>query len=235
MKTIVKNQWKSPFRLLTPDLTLKNSANQFTLSSHRGFLPREDPITELPQKYKKLDNILKSMPINLPNGDKGLLANGDLGPLIDSGYLPMYDVSNVEDSHELQALFRDYAFLTSAYLLEPCDLQYRQDKTYGLGRSKIPACISVPFKQVADKLGNRPFMEYAQGYVLYNFRRIDKNRGMDIDNLDMIRKFHGGKDETGFTQVHVNLVQHTGEIVRHVNEGLENVVNRNSQDFQVNL
>jgi indoleamine 2,3-dioxygenase len=69
----------------------------------------------------------------------------------------------------------------SAYLLEPCDLEcvfigsrpsavisdifnrYRRSKgqAYGVGRDRLPRNLAVPLKVVADKIGARPFMEYA--------------------------------------------------------------------------
>ena len=63
------------------------------------------------------------------------------------------------------ALFRDYTFLASAYLLEPCHLSYLREKHYGFGRERLPPQISVPLNCIANKLAVRPFMEYAQCYA----------------------------------------------------------------------
>jgi indoleamine 2,3-dioxygenase len=63
------------------------------------------------------------------------------------------------------ALYRDYTFVASAYLLEPCDLLYRKTGDYGLGRSVLPKNIAVPLVQVAEKIGAKPFMEYALSYA----------------------------------------------------------------------
>jgi indoleamine 2,3-dioxygenase len=57
------------------------------------------------------------------------------------------------------ALFRDYSFAASAYLLEPCDVLYRQRKEYGLGRKVLPMNIAVPLNKVAQKIHSKPFME----------------------------------------------------------------------------
>ena len=62
------------------------------------------------------------------------------------------------------ALFRDYTFLTSSYLLEPCDIMYRERKDYGLGREILPKNIAIPLEIIANKLNAFPFMEYALSY-----------------------------------------------------------------------
>lgn len=102
--------------------------------------------------------------------------------------------------------------MASAYLLEPCDIQYRKDKTYGLGRQSLPANIAVPLVQAAEKIGQRPFMEYALSYALYNYKRKDPSKGLDYNNLDLIRAFSGYPDEYGFILVHVAMVRHSGAL-----------------------
>lgn len=48
----------------------------FTLSRERGFLPREDPLTKLPDAFAPLESLLNRMTIRQPDGSKGLLALG---------------------------------------------------------------------------------------------------------------------------------------------------------------
>jgi indoleamine 2,3-dioxygenase len=93
-------------------------------------------------------------------------------------------------------------------------------ENYGLGRDKLPANISVPLCQIANKLKIFPFMEYAQSYALYNWKRIDKSKGVNLDNLELIRSFEGSESEKGFILVHVCMVSHSGKLVRAVNENL---------------
>jgi len=161
------------------------------------------------------------MPVTKPDGTPGLLYHGHLGPAVEAE-LPEYSTAELAkaDQRLLAALFRDYTFLTSAYLLEPCDIQYRKDGTYGLGRARLPANVARPLKYVADRLQARPFMEYAMTYALYNWRRVDLNRGIDYDNLRLIRTLHGGPAEHGFILVHVAMVAHTGDLVRNTQRAL---------------
>ena len=63
-----------------------------------------------------------------------------------------------------------------------------------------------------------PFMEYAGSYALYNYRLADPARGMEYSNLRLIRAFEHGldpaSDEAGFVLVHVEMVKHSGALVR---------------------
>ncbi|TPX58786.1 hypothetical protein PhCBS80983_g02902 [Powellomyces hirtus] len=192
--------------------------SEFTITPRNGFLPLHDPLTTLPPRYAALESLLTRMPLTrMDTHQPGLLATGDFGPAV-KDELPLYDVSSETDPRVLTALFRDYTFAASAYLLEPCDLHNRQrgqvagggDGTYGLGRSVLPKNLAVPMVQVAAKLGAKPFMEYAQSYALYNYARVDAGKGLEYDNLKLIRAFSGMESEHGFILVHVAMVAHTG-------------------------
>lgn len=116
---------------------------QFTTGKSNGFLPRNDPLVKLPKEFDALESLLQRMPLNLPDGKPGLLAQGKFGDAVEKE-LPLIDVSKITDSALLTALFRDYTFAASAYLLEPCDLNIRKTGNYGLGRELLP-------KQLAGK------------------------------------------------------------------------------------
>ena len=69
----------------------------------------------------------------------------------------------------LAGLYRDYTFLASAYLLEPCYLHKsqgmngekegsgQQEGEYGLGRQRLPACIARPLARIAELFVNPLF------------------------------------------------------------------------------
>lgn len=118
----------------------------------------------------------------------------------------------------ISALFRDYAFLTSAYVLEPVDLEFRKTGTYTTGRNILPRELAVPMKKLADArakvsyfaklslltcltdiVGHFPFMEYASVYALQNWARKDPVGQINYDNLRLLRAFesHEGS-EKGF-------------------------------------
>lgn len=70
-----------------------------------------------------------------------------------------------------------------------------------------------------------PFMEYAGSYALYNYKLEDPAKGMEYDNIRLIRAFEHGLDpkssEAGFVLVHIDMVQTSGPLVSGVVEALE--------------
>ena len=122
----------------------------FLVSTARGFLPHTDPITVLPSTFKQLEHLLQRMPIKTANGSAGLLATGSLGDAVK--YLPdlTEQIEVVKaDLPLMNALYRDYSFLASAYLLEPCHMSFLRGEGYGLARNMLPANIARPIARVA--------------------------------------------------------------------------------------
>lgn len=149
----------------------------FVISRQRGFLPRQDPMPALPAQFVGLTSLLERMTIHQPadaSGKRpsGLLALGQFGDAISHELRP--DGPEVQavkaaiasgDSQLISALFRDYCFATSAYLLEPVDRSYRETGLYAPGRDVLPAQLAVPLSLLANKLGHFPYMEYASSYA----------------------------------------------------------------------
>lgn len=70
-----------------------------------------------------------------------------------------------------------------------------------------------------------PFMEYAGSYALYNYKLEDPAKGMDYDNIRLIRAFEHGLDhkssEAGFVLVHIDMVKNSGPLVSGTVEALQ--------------
>jgi indoleamine 2,3-dioxygenase len=122
------------------------------VSTTRGFLPRQDPVHELPSEFQPLESLLQRMPIKTANGEPGLLAKSALGGAVLKelpdlcGAIEKYK----EDLPLMTAVYRDYSFLASAYLLEPCHERFMRGEEYGLGRQTLPAVIALPIAKVAE-------------------------------------------------------------------------------------
>ena len=124
----------------------------FMVSTTRGFLPRQDPIIELPAEFEILELILARMPIKTLNGMPGLLATSTLGETV---LKELPDLTATIDKYKdnlplMNALYRDYSFLASAYLLEPCHERFIKGESYGLGRQTLPSVISLPISRCAE-------------------------------------------------------------------------------------
>lgn len=139
------------FPILSFTRPADTSLPSFMVSKTRGFLPRTEPLEELPNEFAALESILERMPIKTVDGTPGLLAHGTFGETV---LRELPDLSDVIDKHSanltlMGALYRDYSFLASAYLLEPCHERFVKGETYGLGRQTLPRNIAVPIAKVA--------------------------------------------------------------------------------------
>ncbi len=124
----------------------------FMVSTTRGFLPRMDPIVQLPAEFDVVESLLCRMPVKTASGEPGLLAQGRLGEAVMAELPDLTDQVDkfVGNLPLVNALYRDYSFLASAYLLEPCHLRSIRGEGYGLGREVLPANISRPIARCAE-------------------------------------------------------------------------------------
>jgi indoleamine 2,3-dioxygenase len=117
-----KTQYQNTFDVLSDTKPDDTTLSPFMVSTPRGFLPRADPMVNLPDEFNPLETLLRRMPIKRADGLPGLLAEGSLGEEVKT--LPDLTADIQKKKHDLilmTALYRDYSFLASAYLLEPCE------------------------------------------------------------------------------------------------------------------
>jgi indoleamine 2,3-dioxygenase len=140
------------FNVLTDTVPEDTSLPAFMVSHTRGFLPRTEPVHHLPKDFDALESILLRMPIRKADGSPGLLATCDLGPTVDKELPELTDAIEKykDDLPLMNALYRDYSFLASAYLLEPCHGRFMKGEAYGLARDVLPRNIAVPIVKVAE-------------------------------------------------------------------------------------
>jgi len=209
------------------------SDNFFQVNHINGFLPKKSPIAVLPKRYSDLQILIDDMPIKKANGENGLLA--EEGAIEDA-------VKNLKNYKELvkdeddvfinQALFRAYAFLTSAYLLAPSHFGFQKTKKYGKAHTILPSQLAEPFVIVSKKLDVYPFLDYHYAYSLGNYVKIDNAKGYEWENLAMAAKFSGMDDERGFIMLHVDINQYSPQLVGSI---LEFLNSKNSNDVSGGL
>ena len=124
----------------------------FTVSFSRGFLPLSDPPTTLPSPFSPVSSLLERMPIRTASGAPGLLATFTFGETLLKELPDLTEVVEeyMSDANIMCALYRDYCFLASAYLLEPCHERFAKGEGYGLGRQRLPACVARVLAKVAE-------------------------------------------------------------------------------------
>ena len=138
--------------------TLPHSLDPFTITTTSGFLPYGTAPTTMPDVFQPLMSLLDRMPVLKLDGSPGLLATYELGPAVLE--LPdltdevdkMVTADGSPDLFTISALFRDYSFLASAYLLEPCWENWCKapDNGYGLGRDFLPKAVARPMYKCAQ-------------------------------------------------------------------------------------
>lgn len=200
----------------------------FRVGRKHGFLPQRSPLARLPAPFDAIQALLDDMPVWLDVdadrrgvlGTPGVIATRvealpNLAPHVATlvGSLAGQPQAHPEATRLVQALFRGYGFLTSAYLLEPAHHGTSRDGKYGEARNRLPAALAEPLVLVADALGVAPWLDYHYAYSLGNFVHRDATlHGEDLwhwRNLDMACRFSGAADEVGFIMLHVQINQHT--------------------------
>lgn len=200
----------------------------FRVGRKHGFLPQRSPLARLPAPFEPIQNLLDEMPVWLDVdadrrgvlGSPGLIAArvealANLAPHVEKivRSIAGRPKDHPETMRLVQALFRGYGFLTSAYLLEPAHHGTSRDGKYGQARSRLPAALAEPLVLAADALGVAPWLDYHYAYSLGNFVHRDATlHGEDLwhwRNLDMACRFSGAADEVGFIMLHVQINQHT--------------------------
>lgn len=200
----------------------------FNVGPVNGFLPEHLPLKVLPDTYVVLQDILDKMPVQLSATEYGYLHYPNK---IEEAValLPNYvDAVKAEnDVRVLQALFRGYSFLASAYTLESSFQHYRATGHYGKARNVLPIQIAQPFVAVSEKMDVYPWLDYHYAYSLGNFKKKDEAAGLEWTNLEMCVRFSGQPDEVGFIMLHVDINQHSADLVGSVMETLKAVGEKN--------
>lgn len=194
----------------------------FEVNAKNGFLPKVAPLQKLPATYAALQEVIDEMPIVKDDGTPGLLAiEGKIEAAVDQ--LPNYlaEVSKETDPVLLQALYRTYAFITSAYTLAPAHFTFLKTGKYGKAYNRLPAQVAQPFVAVSEKMEVFPWLDYHYAYSLGNYNKIDPQGGFNWENLGMCAKFSGMPDERGFIMLHVDINQHSPKLIGGIEKTLQ--------------
>ena len=208
----------------------------FNVGPVNGFLPEHLPLKVLPPTYAVLQDILDKMPVQLGENEFGYLHYPN--KIVEAvEQLPNYvaAVQAESDVRVLQALFRGYSFLASAYTLESSFQHYRETGHYGKARNVLPAQIAQPFVAVAEKMDVYPWLDYHYAYSLGNFKKKDDTGDLSWTNLEMCVRFSGQPDEVGFIMLHVDINQHSPDLVGSVMQTLEAVAHNDIQKAEHGL
>ena len=159
--------------------------DKYEIDSERGFLPSQDPLDRLPRRY----DAWEALAINFAS----YINAGVIREQIDR--LEIIERPEFQSALEIERAMQLMSFFAHAYVHAPpgpC--------------SYIPESIAKPWIYIAQKLKRKPILSHAS-IVLHNWRRLDKDRPIQIGNLATLCQFHGGLDESWFYLVTVEVEQ----------------------------
>lgn len=192
----------------------------FDIHPDNGFLPKVDPLKRLPTEFDCLQKLLDVMPVVIQSGPGLLSIPGAFPEAVENLPNLIDEVKKVDDMLVIQALYRGYAFIESAYLLEPSYQSFVKTGEYGKANRVLPKNISEPLFFVADKLQVSPWLDYHYSYCLGNYYKVDKKGSGNWDNLKMAVQFAGTDDERGFVMVHVDINGNGCYLLQSIDETL---------------
>jgi indoleamine 2,3-dioxygenase len=172
----------------------------FGLSAARGYLSSHE-----------IDEIA------LPGGfDEMLDAAANLSAIITTGRSRHWlkqvghpDMANflaTASDEQVRTAMVHYSFLVQSYVWSEAEAP-----------AILPANLAIPIVAIGDHLGLPPLLPYS-GYVLDNWYRLDKEGGIDLDNIAMHQNFLGGQDENWFVLVHVAIEAESGRALQLATE-----------------
>jgi indoleamine 2,3-dioxygenase len=196
----------------------------FSIGDKYGFLPTYDPLDCLPDTFNKVQDILNRLHVQGDASTQILQTEGRIVTEVENLPNLVDAVREVEDVKILQALYRGYAFITSAYTLEPAYREHLATGKYGTARQKLPKNVAQPFVAVSEKLDVFPWLDYHYSYSLGNYKKIDPQKDLHWQNLDMCVKFAGTSDEIGFIMLHVYINELSPNLLKSIHLCFDSMV-----------
>lgn len=162
--------------------------SKYNVDPRRGFLPSQDPLQRLPYaRYHLWEDLADDLPKLL-----GARMGQARGPL---RQLPILKTDKLVTDAELRRAHLLLCLFAHAYIWggpEPLDV--------------IPEGIAVPLWEVAKRLDMPPVLGHPS-IVLYNWRRLDAEADICMENLSTLNNFFDGRDESWFYLITVELEQ----------------------------
>jgi indoleamine 2,3-dioxygenase len=185
---------------------LSNSVSRrlsdYEVDGDRGFLPVPDPLDRLPHDFSPWEEMGREL--------SKLLMSGKVRSFIKD--MPLLDATRLRDDRERRRAMVILSFLGHAYV-------WGEKETV----SSIPACLALPWHQLARMLGRPPVLSYAS-YALDNWRRLDPSRPIELGNIVLLQNFLGGQDEEWFVVIHVAIEAKAGSALAAIDAAQRAVI-----------
>jgi len=157
-------------------MSIAEELARYEVDPVRGFLPSRDPLARLPAAFDGWEAVVSQV--------SELLLAGRLGEALEQ--LPEVDLAILGGCDELERAMLLLCIFGNAYV-------WGAEEPAGA----LPRAVAVPWCEIADKLGRPPIIAHAS-IVLRNWRRIDPEGPLTLDNLATLQTIGGGGDEQWF-------------------------------------
>lgn len=156
--------------------------SDYEIDEQRGFLPSEDPLRELPSALGVWDEVAYDLP--------KLLVSGRVRTFLRR--LPLLDpIPYLSTPAQWRRAMQALSYIGHAYVWGETEPP-----------ASLPENIALPWYTVARHLGRPPVLSYAS-YALDNWRRLEPEGPITLENIALLQNFLGGLDEEWFILVHV--------------------------------
>lgn len=164
----------------------------FDITADRGFLtPHDMGAVKLPADFTPVVEAGRKL--------SDYMSSGRVRHFLDR--LPEVKIENhlgKLDDAQLRMLMVHYSFIVQAYVWGEPEAP-----------AKLPRNLAVPYCKLADKIGQFPLLPYTS-YTLDNWAKLEKDKGVTLDNIYAIQNFYDGVDENWFILVHVEIEAKAG-------------------------
>lgn len=143
--------------------------SDYEVDGERGFLPVPDPLDRLPNDFSLWEEMGRELP--------KLLMSGKVRSFIKN--MPLLEATRLGDDRERRRAMMILSFLGHAHV-------WGEPETV----SSIPACLALPWHQLARMLERPPVLSYAS-YALDNWRRLDPQSPLELGNIVLSQNFLG--------------------------------------------
>lgn len=169
-------------QIISDPFNIYNSTTQYFDLSH-GFLPAVAPMQHLLSVNIAWENTAREL--------AKFLVTGKIRSVIEK--LTPFEVSQLLTKAECERAMLILSYLGHAYVwgqYEPVD--------------RLPENLAMAWYEIAKRVGRPPVLSYAS-YALYNWRKIDEQKPIELGNIVLLQNFLGGIDEEWFILVHVDI------------------------------
>ncbi|HJS66868.1 MAG TPA: hypothetical protein VJ760_06005, partial [Nitrospiraceae bacterium] len=188
--------------------------SDYEISPEQGFLPK-DPPESLPA-LPGLNHLGHELP--------KLLSARTVRQFIDEQHQLLLSIPSTWGTEEYRAAMRILSFVGHAYVWEVPDQP----------TAKLPPQLAQPWYEVAKRLGRPPVLSYAS-YALDNWRRLDRAKPVQLDNIVLLQNFLGGLDEEWFVVVHIQIEREAGPGLAGLLRAMKGAANDRKDDILLGL